>query len=411
MAKKSPSETLVVIIGAGIGGLSVALCLHRAGFKVAVYERAPEVSEMGVGINLLPHASKILHSLGLGKSLDRIGVPTSKVSYYSHRGNLIYSEPRGRDAGYDAPQYSIHRGKLQLMLLEAVKAQIGADCVRTDHELVSFTQDADGVEVFFKSGVTNQGRGSVRGDLMIGVDGIKSTTRNILYPHEVPKFTGWMIYRGAVKTDAFLDGRTMAVVGKGDTLIVLYPIDNELASQGSTQSVINWGALRKVTSGPTDENWQKRGRKEDFAHFFSDWKFDWINLEKLIAETEPVMEYAMHDRDPVMKWSFGRVTLCGDAAHPLLPFGSQGAGQAILDAEALEKALSNAAKSHGDYVQALVDYEKSRVEIARQVVETNRQMGPTRILKVYEENPSVSVEEIKKISQGYAVAAGVRAKL
>jgi len=408
-------DTQIVIIGGGIGGLTAALSLEKRGFKnISIYERAPEIAELGVGISMLPHASNVLIGLNLGEELHKIGVEIGELAYYSDKGHKIYSEPRGRKAGFPSPQYGVHRGKLQTILYKAVLSRLGRNCIHVDHELTGFEEINNGKHVIchFKSGLKGKKRESVQGELVIGADGIKSIIRGILYPNQSPRFTGWVIYRGAVLTDGYLDNKTMLTIGKGDTLIVMYPMEHY--SEDKKKALINWGAVKKVTTGPSDENWQKKANKEDFIKYYRGWNFGWLDIEKLIEKTNNIMEYHMHDRDPVDKWSFGRVTLLGDAAHPLLPFGSQGAAQAILDADALALALLtnvNNKNPNYDVVNGLLDYEKARAEIAKDVVLNNRQMGPTRILKVFEENPNVTQEQLKEISHSYQKTAGVRSKL
>jgi 2-polyprenyl-6-methoxyphenol hydroxylase-like FAD-dependent oxidoreductase len=321
-------------------------------------------------------------------------------------------DPRGRAAGYHWPQYSIHRGALQMILLQAVRKRLGSDAVRTGHHLIAFEQDGSGVVAAFGDKATGERRGSVRGDLLIGADGIHSAVRACLYPNEgPPRFSGMMMWRGMVESEPFLDGRTMIIAGNWNQEAVVYPVSREAGQRG--RSLINWVAVLRIGGEqPRREDWSRQGRLEDFLPRFANWKFSFIDLPALFHTTRSVLEYPMVDRDPLDRWGFGRVTLLGDAAHPMYPNGSNGAAQAILDAEALAAGLGEAG---GDVATALMRYEADRRPATAAVVLSNRQFGPERVLQVVDERirgpeddiaSVITREELEEITRRYGRIAG-----
>ena len=402
----------VLIVGGGIGGLTTALCLHRAGIEAVVYESTPALRELGVGINLLPHAVRELNTLGLQPELAATAIETGALAYYTRYGRLIQSEPRGLRAGYRWPQFSIHRGRLLTILARAVRARLGSSSIRTGHRFAHFEQDDDGVTARFVDPATGTPVGSARGDALIGADGIHSSVRGLLYPGEgPPRFSGITMWRGIGEQQPFLDGRTMAIAGNWHIRAVVYPISREAAGRGS--SLINWVAEIRDES-KTDwrwEEWDRQGRKADFVPPFGDWRFDWLDVPRLFRESDVVFEFPMADRDPIARWSFGRVTLLGDAAHPMYPSGSNGAAQAILDAEALTRAIATRA----DIRDALSGYEAERLEPTAEVVLHNREFAAERVLRLVDERcppdcdnifDYVAREEMEAISRRYQRIAG-----
>jgi len=267
----------VVIIGCGIGGATLALSLHRVGIEAVVYESAMSLEEVGVGINMLPHATRELTELGLQGGLEATAIETGALAYYTKYGHLITSEPRGVGAGYRWPQYSIHRGKLLKILVDAIAERLGTGYVHTGHRFVGFEQGAKGVTAHFADPASGEPMASARGDILVGVDGIHSTLRKHLFPDEgSPKFTGITMWRGVTEHAPFLDGRTMAVIGDWQKRVVVYPISREAADRDS--SLINWVAEIR-DDGRTDwnwEDWDKRGKKDDFLPAFADWRFNWL---------------------------------------------------------------------------------------------------------------------------------------
>lgn len=373
----------VLIAGGGIGGLTTALYLHQAGIPVKVFESVNTLKPLGVGINIQPHAVKRLFSLGLQDALDATGIRTARLSFYSQRGSLIWTEPRGLDAGYDVPQYSIHRGELQMLLYEAVVERLGTENVYTGHHLAGFDQDDEGVTAHFTDRKTGASVGSYRGDVLIGADGIMSQARQIFYPDEgVPVYSGLILWRGIVETDPYLDGRTMIMVGNNTRKTVIYPVSKKSMEQD--KSLVNWIAERPVPMDlpPQKEDWNRPGNKADFEDYFKTWHFPWLNIPNLIDITTSIYEFPMIDRDPIPQWSFGRVTLLGDAAHAMRPNGSNGASQAIWDAEVVCDMLVE----QDDPVKALKAYEDFRLEPVSKLVFENRKTGPEKVMQEAEDN-------------------------
>ena len=402
----------VLIVGGGIGGLTAALCLHDAGIEAVVYESAPALRELGVGINLLPHAVRELSALGVQPALASTAIETAALAYYTRYGRLIQSEPRGLRAGYQWPQFSIHRGRLLMILARAVQARLGASSIRTGHRFAHFEQDDDGVTAHFVDPATGAAVGRDRGDALIGADGIHSSVRGMLYPDDgPPKFSGITMWRGVTEQEPFLDGRTMVIAGNWHIRVVVYPISREAAERGS--SLVNWVAEIR-DENKTEwrwEDWDRQGRKADFVPAFADWRFDWLDVPCLFHGSETVFEFPMADRDPIARWSFGRVTLLGDAAHPMYPSGSNGAAQAILDARALTRALA----TRPGVQNALHTYEAERLEPTAEVVLQNREFAAERVLRLVDERcpPNcdnildyVAREEMEAISRRYQRIAG-----
>lgn len=401
----------VLVIGGGIGGMTAALSLHRIGAEVELFESVAEVRPLGVGINILPHATRELSELGLEAGLAEVAIAQSRLAYHTKYGRLIWSEPRGLDAGYRWPQFSIHRGELQMILFAAVRERIGAAHIHTAHRLVDFEQDRGGVSAEFAH---PEGRplGRWRGDVLVGADGIHSRVRAKLYPNEgMPKYSGVTMWRGAHEAEPFLDGRTMIIAGNWNQKIVVYPISERARRRG--RALINWVAeIRGIRPTPLErEDWNRPGNKEEFLPTFASARFDFLDFPALVAATERVFEFPMVDRDPLARWSFGRVTLLGDAAHPMYPIGSNGGTQAIIDARALAAALAGEAEVE----RALRAYEAERLPPTAQVVLSNRQFGPEQVLRLVDERcpgdvPNITdyvpLAEMDEIARRYKLIAG-----
>jgi 2-polyprenyl-6-methoxyphenol hydroxylase-like FAD-dependent oxidoreductase len=401
----------VIIIGAGIGGLTLALALHRSGLPCRVYEAAPEIKGLGLGINILPHAMRELAALGLEDALAAVAVTTREAVFYNRFGQLVYSEPLGRHAGYEWPQFSIHRGDLQAVLLDACVRRIGADRVLTGWRCARVEQDSDGVTVRFDRAATGEALPPRRGALVVGCDGVHSVVRKQLYPDERdPIYTGVNMWRGATWWPPFLTGASFVRAGWLESgKMIIYPIRNRRDAGG--RQLVSWVG-EFYTPKYKLRDWNRAGDLKDFIHVFEDWKFDWLDVPGMIRSTETILEYPMVDQEPLPRWSFGRVTLLGDAAHPMVPRGSNGAGQAILDARALADCLARCA----DPVEALRQYEAERLEATASVVRMNRTNPPDAILReVYTRTGDrpfkniddvISREELVALSQGYARVAG-----
>jgi len=401
----------ILIAGGGIVGLTTALFLHQAGLPVQVFESVRAVKPLGVGINLLPHAVARLYKLGLQAPLEKTGIKTKALSFYSSRGSLIWSEPRGLDAGYPVPQYSLHRGELQLLLLKAVRERLGESAVRTGHALATFEQDEEGVTAHF---VDRDGAavGTYRGAILLGADGVMSQVRAHFYPDEgAPDYSGLILWRTTVEAEPFLDGRTMVMIGNHRMKAVVYPISQEAHERG--HSLINLIAELPVPMElpPKKEDWNRIGRLVDFIVPFEAWRFPWLDLPTLFHQAAAIYEFPMIDRTPVARWSFGRVTLLGDAAHAMRPNGSNGASQGIWDAEAVTKALL----AHDDPTQALAAYQAERLEPVNKLVLSNRQTGPERVMQMAEEQcpgnctthcTCVSRAVLEEVATNYKTLAG-----
>jgi 2-polyprenyl-6-methoxyphenol hydroxylase-like FAD-dependent oxidoreductase len=401
----------IIIIGAGVGGLTLGLALHAAGIPCRIFESAAEIRPIGVGINLLPHAAKELAALGLEADLAKLAIATTDATFFNRFGQLIYQEPLGRAAGYEYPQFSIHRGDLQLALLDAFRARAGDDRLSTNHHCVGVDQDETGVSVHFSDGPGGANRSTVRGRVAIACDGINSAVRKQLFPDEgEPRYSGVNMWRGVTRWKPILSGASMVRAGwLSHGKMVIYPIRH--AAEADGLQLINWVAEIE-TPVYRKRDWNRPGSIDDFIGAFADWHFDWLDVPAFIRAADSVLEFPMVDQDPLPRWSFGRITLLGDAAHPMVPRGSNGAGQAILDARALTSALLE----HGDAVTALAAYEKQRLEATTRIVLTNRTNPPDAILReVFQrthDKPFAAIEdvisrdELVALSEGYKRIAG-----
>jgi 5-methylphenazine-1-carboxylate 1-monooxygenase len=405
----------VVIAGGGIGGLCAALALTRAGHEVTVCEAAQPVRPLGVGINLLPHAVAVLDDLGLLPALLESSVQTSALLFANRHGQAIYRDPRGVAGGYSHPQLSIHRGRLHMLLWDAAHAALGPERLRSGARVVGVVSDAPAVVR-----VQEQGRGNeLAADMVIAADGIHSAVRQHFHPTEgPPRWNGMMMWRGTTRAAPFLDGRTMVQAGHRRAKFVVYPIEPP-AADGS--QLINWIAdvrLRDDGIGgglmaPSREDWNQPGSIDDLLPTFGDWQFGWLDVPGLIRHASQILEWPMVDRDPLTSWRRGRITLLGDAAHPMYPIGSNGATQAILDAKAMVDALA----THSSVDAALDAYEAQRLPMTAAIVRMNRQEGPDAILDmVHERAPQgferlddvIDPREIEAHVQRYKAAAGHR---
>jgi 5-methylphenazine-1-carboxylate 1-monooxygenase len=402
----------VLIAGGGIGGLTLALSLHQIGIPAKVFESVPALKPLGVGINVLPHAVRELIELGLLAQLDAAGVRTKELAFFSKHGKPIWSEPRGIEAGYKWPQFSIHRGKLQQILLDAATERLGAANILTSHHLSGWSETSSGVRADFIDKATGKAAGSHDGVLLIAADGIHSAIREKLYPHEGPPiWNGRILWRGITTGDAFLSGRTMIMAGHEILKFVCYPISKEPDSSGKFS--INWIAERHMpaTYQWRREDYNRTAKPEEFLPWFEDWRFDWLDVPGLIRNCARAYEYPLVDRDPVPRWTFGPITLMGDAAHPMYPIGSNGASQAILDARVLTREIL----AHGPTNAALSAYEAERRPATTELVMLNRRNGPEQVMQLVEERAPdgyhvvtdvLSLKELEDIAANYKRVAG-----
>ena len=397
----------VVVAGAGIGGLSAALSLHAAGMDATVIDSAASLRPLGVGINLMPHAVRELTELGLGDELEATGIPTAEMVHFDRHGNRIWGFASGRNIGYRWPQYSIHRGELQMILLAAVRARLGAEAVRAGTAFTGFSESLSGVDVRVRdrsSGATSV----LRADVLVGADGLYSGVRAQLHPGEPPpRWGGIMMWRGVMEGAPFLTGRTVAVAGANAALkFVAYPISRQAERRG--RALLNWVAEVMLPASPTPvdtADWNRTGRAADVLPWFADWKFGWLDVPALITGAPQILEYPMVDRDPLPSWGAGRVTLLGDAAHPMYPIGANGGSQAVVDARVLAWSLARALSSSGTAAEGLAAYEAARRQTVNAIVLACRDMPADRLLQTVSTRAPDGFDRIEEVLSAAELAA------
>ena len=377
----------IAIAGAGIGGLTAAMCLHRKGFDVEVYEAVNELRPLGVGINIQAGAVRILSGLGLEPALAATGIETRELRYANRHGQTIWADPRGRHAGLPWPQFSIHRGELQMILFYAAQKMLGANRIKLGRRLTGLEQHGSKVRARF-------GDESIEADILIGADGIHSTVRAHFYPHEgPPKWQGILMWRGVTVGKPYLGGATMVQAGHHTQKFVCYPISRAHAERG--EALINWicDLYQGELATPPREDWNKPGRLEDFLPRYAGWDFGWLNVPEVIRNAHAIFEFPMVDRDPLPRWSHGRITLLGDAAHPMYPIGSNGASQSIIDGEAITQELS----AGDDPEKALQRYEQRRLPPMARIVESNRRKGIDVMLDIVEQRAPQGFSDLESV--------------
>ncbi len=397
-----------IVVGGGIGGLSLALSLHQIGFEPHIFESAPIFQFLGLEINVQPHAVRELTELGLGERLAVSSVATAALAYFNKHGQLIWSEPRGLAAGYKWPQHSVSRGELQRLLLDAARARLGPDRIHTGHHLATFATRGDGVVAKFIDRTTGREVAEVEGDFLVGADGIHSAVRHAFSPTERLHYEGVINYRGVTAAEPYLSGATMVIAGHRDQRFVAYPI--EQLPDG--RCLINWICVVRTHDPMMPlEEWGVRADKALILARYAGWRFDWLDIPKLVEATEDVFVFPDVDRDPLPQWSFGRVTMVGDAAHPMLPVGAQAGSQAIVDGRVLAAALLR----YADPVEALRQYERERMDAMNGMILRNRRLGPETVMQLAEERAPdgfsdiaavLSAEELKEASISFKRAAG-----
>jgi 2-polyprenyl-6-methoxyphenol hydroxylase-like FAD-dependent oxidoreductase len=386
-----------LIVGGGIGGLTTALSLHAAGLDCEIVDAAEELRPLGVGINLQPHAVRELTELGLAGELAASGVETSFMTFTDRAGNEILALPRGRKAGYRWPQYSIHRGHLQMILLAAVEKRIGP--VRTGLRFEDFEQNGGGVTVTLRDQSSGE-RLRERVDVLVGADGVLSAVRARLHPQGDPLvWDGIRMWRGVAVSDQVLDGSTVLVSGSNTAgKFVSYHISV------TDPRMFNWVAEVKVADGGVideEADWSRPGRLEDVAPHFADWNCRHYDIPALMAASERILEYPMVDRDPLPYWGEGRVTLLGDAAHPLYPIGSNGGSQAVLDARVLARCLATA----GDPAAGLKAYEDERRPVTTALLHAHRSLPMDKWLNLVSERAPGGFVDIADVLSREELAA------
>lgn len=392
----------ILIIGAGIAGPVTALSLHAAGFTdITIAERNEDIRGLGVGVNLLPHAIREFTELGIVDRISALGVEPESLSYFNRFGQRIWSEPRGRAAGYEWPQLSVHRGQLQVELNELVKERLG-DIFLLGRKLVEIDE---GTAIFELADGSIE---AITADVIIAADGIHSSARKVFYPNEgEPIWSGLTLWRGTAVIEPYLDGKTMIMVGDGQMRFVAYPL-SEVDESGKQR--INFIAERRGEGSP-NADWNRQVAREPIADIFDAWSYDWLDIPAIIRDAEELLEYPMVDRDALPQWTFGNVTLVGDAAHAMYPNGSNGGSQATLDARTLAYHLATA----GSVASALAGYEADRRPACTALLEVNRGGGPERVMQLaYDRAPTgfsqisdvIAHEELEQIAADFKRAAG-----
>jgi 2-polyprenyl-6-methoxyphenol hydroxylase-like FAD-dependent oxidoreductase len=389
-----PNPVRIVVVGAGIGGLTTALSLHQIGAEVIVIDSVHELCPLGVGINLLPHAVRELDDLGLLNELCRQSVAPELLIYCTRRGQEIWQERRGLTAGYPWPQLSIHRGALQRVLLDALMDRLGPEALHLGSRLLRVEKRQSGPVAVLE-------RGEMDADVIVAADGIHRVARAQRYPEEGPPlWNGAILWRGIAEIDPVRDGRTMVWAGGPDQKFVGYPIAD---LPNGKQSFNFIAELRRPGSHlATAEDWNRRGSPEDFLPDFIPWTFDWLDVPAIIGGAPETFLFPMVDRDPIPRWTFGRATLLGDAAHPMYPIGSNGASQAILDARVLAGCIRRHAR---DMDHALARYEQARRPATAAIVAANRGLGPERPMMLVEQRAPDGFDEISAVITPEEIAA------
>ena len=399
----------IAIVGGGIAGLSFALGLHRRGIDCDVFESVSEVKEIGVGITLLPHGMRELAELGLQDALEAAGIENLESVFYTQHGQYVYKEERGRHAGYALPEIGIHRGKLHRILFEAAVNRLGSDKVHTGMRCTGFAQNSDGVQLDFLNAHTNT-IVSLEAQIAVACDGVNSVIRKQMHPDDALCFAGINTWRGVTVHPPILTGKSYLRIGTVEVgKMVIYPITDNVDGKGN--QLVNWVAeLQKPNAVMND--WNRPGDPAVCAEIFKNWTFDFLNVPELILKADKVFEYPMVDKNALPFWTQGRVTLMGDAAHPMYPRGSNGSAQALIDARTLANQLSQ----HADPKEALKSYEALRLAPTAKVVETNRNVPPDFIIMKAEElsggkpfrhiDDLISQDELRQISDNYKSVAG-----
>lgn len=402
----------VIVAGGGIGGLATALTLHQIGVPCIVFEAVREMRPLGVGINLQPNAVRELYDLDITeRDLDRVGLPAREWALVGLNGNDIYSEPRGILAGYEWPQYAVHRGRFHMLLHKLVVERIGPEAVQLGSRVTGYRKNPDSsvsAQIEHEAGSTMEAHGA----LLIGADGIHSNVRAQMHPEQPPiHWGGAIMWRGTTWGKPIRTGASFVGLGTHRHRIVFYPISHPDADTGL--AMINW--IAEVTldnsEGWKQSGWFRQVSTDDFLHHFKDWIWDWLDVPALIRQADAAFENPMIDRDPVSTWQDGPVALLGDAAHAMYPTGSNGASQAIVDARALGAAMLE----HGVTQQALAAYDAKLCGPISQLILRNRGAGPFGLLNIVDERCGGRFDSIDDVippkeradfMAGYRAAAG-----
>ena len=388
------SEPHVIIAGGGIGGLAVALTLHQIGVPFTVYEAVRDLAPLGVGINIQPNAVRELYDLGISAdALDGVGLPSREWALVGLNGNDIYAEPRGLLAGYNWPQYSVHRGRFHMLLHDALVRRAGPDVVKLGHRVSGYETHTDGTV----SAIIQTADGSVlreRATLLVAADGIHSAIRAQMHPDQPPiNWGGAIMWRGTTLGRPIRTGASFVGLGTHRHRMVFYPISHPDPQTGL--ATINWIAELTVdnrhewgTSG-----WFRPVEVDEFAHHFDGWTYAWLDVPDLLRRCDVAYENPMIDRDPVPTWQDGPVVLLGDAAHAMYPTGSNGASQAIMDARQLGAAMLE----HGVNPAAFAAHDRKLCGPISELILRNRGAGPFGLLNIVDERCGGTFENIDDV--------------
>ena len=383
----------VIIAGGGIGGLTLGLTFHQIGIPFVVLETWSEMRPLGVGINIQPNAVRELFDLGLTADiLDSIGVPVKEWALVGLNGREVYAEARGLDAGYNWPQYAVHRGELHMLLYRTLVERAGPESVVLDAKVDGYVKHPSGgvrVSVSKDDGSKFQ----MSGSLLVGADGIHSAVRAQMYPNQAPiHWGGAIMWRGTVKAKPLRTESSFIGLGTDKHRMVIYPIS---APDENGLSLINWIAEVTVDSseGWQQEGWFREVQLKEFAHHFDDFVYDWLNVPEMLQAADCAYENPMIDRDPVTSWVDGPVALMGDAAHAMYPTGSNGASQSIIDARIIGAKLLD----HGIGSDALEAYNAELCEPISQLVLRNRGAGPFGLLNLVAERCGGIFDDIDEV--------------
>ena len=401
----------VLIAGGGIGGLTLALSCQQLNIPFIIFEKTKSLEPLGVGINLQPNAVREISDLNLKQDLYKIGVETLEFGLFSKKGLKIWTEPRGLAAGYNEPQFSVHRGQLQKLLYNKLIERADRFSIKTGCSVNSFENLSSGVKLncFNKRSEKEE---TFSGSILVGCDGINSQVRKQMYPNEQPPiWNGAVLWRGITSEAPFRTKASMVMIGHDTQRFVSYPISGP---DSNGRSIINWIAeLKFDPSNPWPKgDWSKKVNKSKFIDQFKDWAFEWINPHQLISDAGDVFEYPMVDREPLEKWTFDNTTILGDAAHPTYPVGSSGASQAIIDSRKLVYQFKNKGLNNS----ALLSYENEMRPLTNKITLTNRQAGPDALLQVVEDRCDgefieiedvITKKELKQHADKYKMVAGI----
>lgn len=387
------SKERVIIAGGGIAGLTLGLTLHQIGVPFIVLEAASEMRPLGVGINIQPNAVRELFDLGLdAEHLDTIGVPAQEWALVGLNGREVYAEPRGLEAGYNWPQYAVHRGQMHMLLYNTLIERAGEDAVMLDARVEGYAQtEAGGVVATLRRGDGSEE--TLSGSLLIGADGIHSRVRAQMHPDQAPiHWGGAVMWRGTIRAKPLRTESSFVGLGTHQNRMVIYPISK---TDSDGMALINW--IAEVTmdnsEGWQSDSWFKEVTIDSFAHHFEEFRYDWLDVPQMLRQADCAYENPMIDRDPVDTWVDGSVALMGDAAHAMYPTGSNGASQAIVDARVLGAAML----AHGVTSMALKSYDDLLCAKVSELVLRNRSAGPFGLLNILNDRCGGIFDDIETV--------------